>query len=120
MVQSLQSKVLQLFDYFQAFENEDGLLEKLQGWVFIEWSAANKYVQDVNYPSNMLYAGALSVAARLYGLPRLAEKAERVRQKIREQSFDGRFFVDNARAPRRRSAGDDQSHGSVSVLCLLF
>ena len=72
-------KVLQLFDYFAKLENSDGLLEKLQGWVFVEWSAANDFVQDVNYPSNMLYAGALAAAGRLYNLPQLSEKAEKIR-----------------------------------------
>ena len=53
---ALEDKVLGLFDYFKPFLNEDGLLEKLESWVFVEWSAANRFVQDVNYPSNMLYA----------------------------------------------------------------
>ena len=54
---ALRDRVLKLFEYFQAYENSDGLLEKLPGWVFVEWSKANEFVQDVNYPSNMLYAG---------------------------------------------------------------
>ena len=53
--------------FFTQFENSDGLLEKLKSWVFVEWSDANKYVQDVNYPSNMLYAAALNAAGKLYG-----------------------------------------------------
>ena len=67
---------MRLFDYFQPFENRDGLLEKLEGWVFVEWSAANRFVQDVNYPSNMLYAGTLSAAGRLDDKPDLVAKAE--------------------------------------------
>ena len=59
LVEALRPRVLKLLDYFKAFENDDGLLEKLQGWVFIEWSKSNDYVQDVNYPANMLYAAAL-------------------------------------------------------------
>ena len=96
MVDALKAKVLALFDYFQPFLNEDGLLEKLERWVFVEWSEANRLVQDVNYPTNMLYAGALSAAGRMYGLPKLEEQADTVRHTIRQQSFDGSFFVDNA------------------------
>ncbi|MBU4459825.1 MAG: hypothetical protein KJ579_04595, partial [Verrucomicrobia bacterium] len=96
LVEALRPRVLKLFDYFKRFENSDGLLEKLEKWVFVEWSAANKFVQDVNYPSSMLYAGALDAAARLYRLPDLAAKAARIRETIRTQSFDGEFFVDNA------------------------
>jgi len=95
-VEALHSKLTRLFDYFQRFENEDGLLEKLDGWVFVEWSKANDYVQDVNYPSNMLYAAALDAAAHLYYSQHWAEKAAKLRETIRRQSFDGHFFVDNA------------------------
>ncbi len=95
-IDALRPKVLKLLDYLGGFENSDGLLEKLPSWVFVEWSEANKFVQDVNYPSNMLYAGALSSAGRVYGIPELIEKAGRVRETVRQQSFDGEFFVDNA------------------------
>jgi alpha-L-rhamnosidase len=93
---ALRPKVMKLFDYFQRFRNQDGLLEDLESWVFIEWSAANKFVQDVNYPTNMLYAAALAAAGRMYHQPALLADAEKIRNVIRKQSFDGEFFVDNA------------------------
>lgn len=95
-VDRARKRVYDLINYFEPYLNEDGLLEKLDKWVFIEWSAANSFVQDVNYPSNMLYAGMLDVASRLYGDEALAEQAARVRDEIRRQSYDGRFFCDNA------------------------
>ena len=95
MVNALRDRVLKLFDYFSDFENEHGLLEGLESWVFVEWSAANRFVQDVNYPSNMLYAAALDAAGRMYGLDELSVKAERVRDVVRERSYDGTFFRDN-------------------------
>jgi len=96
MVEALRPRVLALLEYLKQFRNDDGLLEKLPRWVFIEWSKSNDFVQDVSYPSNMLYAGTLDVAGRLYGLADLRSEAEAVREKIRERSFDGEFFVDNA------------------------
>lgn len=96
MVDKAKARVYALIDYFKPFLNEDGLLEKLSRWVFVEWSEANNLVQDVNYPSNMLYAQMLDVASRLYNDPALAEQAEQVRETVRKQSFDGEFFVDNA------------------------
>ncbi|MCE5250568.1 hypothetical protein LLG96_10165 [bacterium] len=96
LVDALKPKVLALFDYFTRFRNGDGLLENLENWIFVEWSAANQFVRDVNYPSNMLYAAALSAAGRMYDMPGLASQAEQIREVIRRQSFDGRFFVDNA------------------------
>ena len=96
MVDALKPKVMALFDFFKKYENSDGLLEKLDSWVFVEWSKANDYVQDVNYPSNMLYAGALDAAARLYNVKALSDKANALRDVIRKQSYDGEFFVDNA------------------------
>lgn len=96
MVDGLKGKVSSLLDFFKKLENSDGLLEKLPSWVFVEWSEANKFVQDVNYPSNMLYAAVLASAGRMYGRDDLLEKAEKTRQTIAKQSYDGEFFVDNA------------------------
>jgi alpha-L-rhamnosidase len=96
LVDALKPKVMALSKYFEQFENEDGLLEKLESWVFVEWSAANKFVQDVSYPSNMLYAAALDAAGRMYAQPELLSRAEKMREVIRRQSFEGEFFVDNA------------------------
>jgi alpha-L-rhamnosidase len=96
MVDALQPKVMALFEYFKPFQNQDGLLEKLKSWVFVEWSAANNFTQDVNYPSNMLYAAALDTAGRIYAKPELRAEAASIRDTVRKQSFDGEFFVDNA------------------------
>jgi alpha-L-rhamnosidase len=96
LVDALRPRVLRLLDYFKKFRNDDGLLEKLEGWVFIEWSAANSFTQDVNYPSNMLYAKALEAAGKLYGLTELVDEAERIRDTIRRQAYEGGFFADNA------------------------
>lgn len=96
LVDRAKQRVYELIDYFKPFINDDGLLEGLTRWVFVEWSAANSFVQDVNYPSNMLYAKMLEVAGRLYNDPALTKQAEHVRKTIVEQSFDGEFFVDNA------------------------
>ena len=96
MIDAAKPRVYALIDYFKPFLNEDGLLEKLTRWVFVEWSHANNLVQDVSYPSNMLYAHMLDVAGRLYNDAALNEQAEQVRETIRQQSFDGEYFVDNA------------------------
>ena len=101
-VEALKSKVLRLLDFFAAYKNDDGLLEKLPGWIFVEWSKANEFVYDVNYPTNMLYAAALEAAARLYGSSSFRDESENIRNVIRQQSFDGHFFVDNAVREDRR------------------
>ena len=100
LVAALRPRVLGLLDYFKDFRNADGLLESLQGWVFVEWSAANRFVQDVNYPNNMVYARALEAAGHLYKLEELCDQADNIREAIRRQSFDGTFFVDNAERKR--------------------
>lgn len=96
MIAALEPRVNALLDYFSRYENEYELLEGLEKWVFLEWSKANSFVQDVNYPTNMLYAKMLQVAGKLYDKPELVKKAERIQNVIREQSFDGQFFIDNA------------------------
>lgn len=94
----LRSLVYGVLNALQPYENELGLLEDLPGWVFVEWSRANDpdLVCGVNYPSNMLYSGALEAAGRLYNDPALLHKACTLRQRVREFSFNGKFFVDNS------------------------
>lgn len=96
LINALRPRMLRLLDYFKPFQNEYGLLEDLQGWVFIEWSKANDYVQNVSYAANMLYAAAIAALGRLYDLPELIKQSESLQEVIRDQSYDGEFFVDNA------------------------
>lgn len=116
MIDGLRPKTFKLLEFLRKYENSDGLLEKLPSWVFIEWSKANDFVQDVNYPSNTLYAGTLAAAGRMYGAPELAAKAEKVRETVRKQSFDGHFFVDNA----LRREGKLQITRNRSEVCQYF
>jgi alpha-L-rhamnosidase len=115
-VKALEPRLMKLLDYFRPFRNEDGLLEKLRGWVFVEWSKANEFVQDVNYPSNMLYAECLAAMGRMYNRAELLTEAERIRAVIRRQSFDGEFFVDNA----VRKDGKLQVTQNHSEVCQYF
>ncbi len=91
-----KGKMYALLDFFRKFENRDGLLEKLEKWVFIEWSKANDLTQDINYPSNMLYSKFKNTLAELYDDPALALEADALRKVIREKSRMGLFFCDNA------------------------
>ncbi len=96
LIAKAREKMYALADFFTAFENGDGLLQKLESWVFVEWSKANDYVQDINYPTNMLYAKFLETLGGLYGDEALKAKARRLKETIREKAFDGTFFLDNA------------------------
>jgi alpha-L-rhamnosidase len=84
-------------EYFKDFENEDGLLENLQSWNFIEWSKCNDetYIRGVNYPTNMLYAKMLDDMGNVYSDKQLLEKSRALKEKIIKQSFNGEFFEDN-------------------------
>jgi alpha-L-rhamnosidase len=96
LIESLRPRVEKLFKWFERYQNNLGLLEKVPSWVFVEWSKANDFVQDVNFPSNMLYAGALNAAAQLYGNQSWKRQADGLRKVINELSFDGSWYVDNA------------------------
>ncbi len=96
LIDRFEPRIEKLLGWFSGFENADGLLEKLPGWNFVEWSMANKLVQDVNYPTNMLYSGALAAVARLYNKPQLLEKSAAIKDTVRAQSLQNGFFVDRA------------------------
>ena len=53
-------------------------------------------MQNVNYPTNFLYAEVLRSAYALYSIEKYREKAERVARLTAERSFDGEVFIDNA------------------------
>lgn len=97
-VSRFREKVDGLLRYFEGFENDFGLLENLDSWVFVEWSHANdaELVQGVNFPSNMMYCRMLSCVGELFGDQKASEKAERIKQVILQWSFDGTFFRDHA------------------------
>ncbi|MDR0538269.1 MAG: hypothetical protein LBH04_09585 [Tannerellaceae bacterium] len=96
LISRLKPRVEGILKYFEGFENSDGLLEKLRSWIFVEWSKANDFVQDVSYPTNMLYGAALKAASILYGNEAWAKKSAAVHATVLRQSWNGSFFVDNA------------------------
>lgn len=95
LIEAARPRVCALLRWLAQYENADGLLERLPGWIFVEWSAANDWVQDVNFPTNMLYARTLCAAAELYAMPELAEKGRTLAETIRRRSYNGRFFTDH-------------------------
>lgn len=98
LVAKVKNKIYDSIKFFDRFVNEFGLLENLESWVFIEWSICNdaKYLEGVNFPSNMLFALTLDRVGDLYGDKALKERAKNMRENIVKLSFNGRFFVDNA------------------------
>lgn len=95
LVEAARDKIYGLLRYFEEFENEDGLLEDLEGWLFVEWSKANDFVDGVNYPTNMVYAKMLNAIGKLYDKSYI-EKSEKIAEVIRNQSYFDRFFHDHA------------------------
>ena len=116
-VDRARTRVYELVEFFKPYINEDGLLEKLPKWVFVEWSFANKLVQDVSYPSNMLYAQMLDAVSRLYGDKALALQAEHIRKEVLRQSFDGEYFIDNA---VRNAQGKLELSGQHTEVCQYY
>lgn len=106
-----------LLKWLAPYENNDGLLEKMPGWNFVEWSAANDWVQDVNYPTNMLYSKVLRDMAELFADERLAEKGRKIKETVIEQSFNGTFFTDNA---VRNENNELVNTGNISETCQYY
>lgn len=85
-----------VLSFLSKHVNDDGLLERLPSWNFVEWSTANEWTWDVNYPTNFLYSEALMQTAQLYDDAALEAQAQRVRAAAIAQSFDGEVFCDHA------------------------
>ena len=85
-----------IYEWFKKHENSDGLVEKLEGWNFVEWSKCNDWTQDLNYPTNMLYYYFMKIVAEMYEDADMKERAVRLKDTIIEKSFNGRYFEENA------------------------
>lgn len=91
-----RSRVETLVDWFSPHINEQGLLENVPGWIFVDWSAANNYTQGVNHPTNMLYARCLEAISNLYDRPEWLDTAKNMRSAVLAESWDGRWFADQS------------------------
>lgn len=118
MAQEARKRVYDLVEFFAGYQNEDGLLENLDSWVFIEWSKCNdpEYIKGVNYPSNMLYSAMLEAVGILYQDDALIRQAGEIRREIVLQSFNGTFFEDN----RVRENGKLVSLGHTTETCQYY
>lgn len=115
-VQLHRERIRDILAFFSQYENADGLLENMDGWVFVEWSRATDFVDGVNFPSNMLYAEGLRAAGVLLEDLSLIEKAEKLKKKIVQMSYNGTVFIDNAVLVD----GKLKLTENVSELCQIF
>ena len=92
----IKDRIYSLLSYFKGFENERGLLEKLKGWIFVEWSRCNSLTQDINYPTNMLYYLFKKTIASLYGDKMIEGEANALKDTINSEAKIGLFYCDNA------------------------
>ncbi|MCQ2387155.1 MAG: hypothetical protein MJ066_01745 [Clostridia bacterium] len=121
LIKKAKKRVYGIIEYFKKFENEDGLLEKLEGWVFVEWSKANDFIEGVNYPTNMLYSEMLLSASKLYKDEELGKKAKKLKTTIGERAFNGEFFVDNAiKNEEGKLINTDNTSETCQYYALLF
>ena len=96
MAEEFKESIYKLLEFYRKYENEDGLLEYLPSWNFVEWSKANDWTKDVNYPTNFLYAKVLECIAELYNDETCKCRCQEVRKAAVEQSFNGTYFADHA------------------------
>ena len=106
-----------LVKFFEKYENELMLLEDLPSWNFVEWSTANEWCEGVNFPTNMLYSAFLCVVSELYNDESLKLKAGKIRETIRNMSFDGEFFRDQA---LRMANNTLEVNSNISEVCQYY
>lgn len=118
LAEQAKDRVFRLLSYFRNYENEYGLLEDLEGWVFLEWSRANDpdLVHGVNFPTNMLYARMLLAVGKLYEDMKSLRKAERLRETIRKRALRGVFFTDQ----EHRGKDGWENSGECTEVCQYY
>ena len=106
-----------LVDFFARYLNEDGLLESMPGWNFIDWSKCNSWVNGLNYPTNFLYSRILKAIGTMYDDPALLAQSAQIRETAMRLSFDGSFFTENA---LRDENGILHNTGNTSETCQYY
>ncbi len=96
MAEPFRERIYSLLEFYRKYENEDGLLERLPSWNFVEWGKANDWIQDVSYPTNFLYSKVLECIGGLYNDEECLRRCEEVRKTATKQSFNGHHFMDHA------------------------
>ncbi|MBQ7599656.1 MAG: hypothetical protein IJU57_03175 [Clostridia bacterium] len=98
LIDRAKNTVYGLIDFFDRYLNEYGLIENMDGWVFVEWSMCNtpEYIRGLNYPTNMLWADMLRAASVLYKDEKLLDRSVKIKNTVKEMAWNGRFFEDNA------------------------
>jgi alpha-L-rhamnosidase len=91
-----EARIRALLTYLQQFENEQGLLEDVAGWVFVEWSIANDRTNGINVATNALYQMVLQIAATWYGDNTFQQKAKTIRKHVSHLALhpDGNIYSD--------------------------
>lgn len=113
----LKEKAYGVLKALSAYENADGLLEDVDGWIFIEWSDARKYTKGINFPLNMLYRKTLIAISEAYQDEKLRKKAEQLGKKIEKLSYNGEFFEDHR---MRDESGESMLCGHISEVCQYY
>lgn len=96
MTEAFRERIYSLLKFYRQYENEDGLLERLPSWNFVEWGPANDWTKDVSYPTNFLYSKVLECIGGLYNDKECLKRCEEVRKAATKQSFNGHYFMDHA------------------------
>ena len=82
-----QQRLMQILEWFEVYRNDDGLLENIPGWNFIDCSEASNFAEGVNYPTNLLYAKVLDAVASWYQMPHRHKEAENIRQLVKQRGL---------------------------------
>ncbi len=120
LVDAFRKKIMGILEFHKKLENSEHLLEKIPEGVFVEWSHANEMVQDINFPSNMLYSAALMAAYQLYDILEFCENSKLVKEAVLKYSFVDGFFCDKAMCSNGEIITVEESSEACQYYAFLF
>lgn len=118
-----------LLNYFAAYENRDGLLEKVQEkWNLVDWpqNLRDGYDYDraadgVNTVLNQFYYGCLLSSARLYGIAGDDRKRDSIQAKMEQFKTNGqRLLIDSNTGLYVDAQGSTHSALHANALPLMY
>ena len=120
LIEEYREKAIGIIEFHRRLEGTEYLMTHIPEGVFVEWSHANEMVQDINFPSNMLYYAALRAASKIYRDPFYADHAEKMKEAVIQYAYNGRFFCDHAKMEKKEIHTVDESSEACQYYAFCF
>ncbi len=123
LVEAFRERALALKEFYDGFTNEEGLLENIKGWLFIDWSISNnvEYLNPVSLGINAIYSYCLKLIGEMYEAEECTIASKRIAERIKSFKAENGFYPDRLfRDEKGKLKADDKYTSACQYYCRFF